>query len=154
MAQTGWCYTHMSMNPKITTLHWPNCANLCVKPGNYAPGQFSGNEQLRCSFLLSHSRFSDMVVKYSPLDLDETCVPTCLPQPQGCCLAWDIEGMVPPEGIGIACPQHLAVSGAGYEKGFHVCDYLCCLQCSSTCNELPGRQHSLMESRCWPYRTA
>ena len=67
------------MNPKITTLHWRNCANLCVKPGNCAPGQFSGNEKLRCSFLLSHPRLSDMVVKYSPLDLDETCAPRSPP---------------------------------------------------------------------------
>lgn len=56
-----------------------------------------------------------------------------------------IGGMVPPVRIGIFCPQPLAVSGTGYEKALHVQDCLCCLQHSSTCSELPGRQHSLME---------
>lgn len=144
----------LSTNPKITTLHWPNCADFCVKRGNYAPEQFSGNEKLRCSFLLSHPTLSDMVIKYAPLDSDETCVPTCLPQPEGHCLAWDAGGLVPPERIGIACPQHLAVSGTGYEKALHVQNCLCCLQRSSMYNELPGTQCSLMENRCWPYKTA
>lgn len=89
-----------------------------------------------------------MVVKQPPLDLNDTCVPACLPK----CLkgtAWDTRGMVPPQRIGLVCLLPLATSGTGYADALHVWDCLCCPWYSSTCKQT-SRKATQPDGRSMP----
>lgn len=77
-------YWLMTSTNHITTLQLPSCANPCVRPGKWVLGQFSWlglHKKWKCS--IQNPRLSGMVLRYSPLVLDDTCVPVGLPKTQG-----------------------------------------------------------------------